>query len=280
MPLRKKIEAIGKKTGIDRIGVGSIDRFERAPRGFSPLDLLPTAQSVISLGIKLTKGAIEANRHAYRTDFRPGLYPYMVFGYTHPNSILEQAAYLVARVLEEKGYLGMPIPASKPNDMVNLRGAISHRHAAVAAGIADFGWNGLAITKEAGPKIRFISVVTDAPLSPDPLLKERICRPQKCNYECIRACPLKAFNQEEVISLTIGDKEISYFGLRKWSCILGSYGLKKEAMGITNFQGPENPDRESFLQACSQAAREGREGERAGSCGQCMVSCPIGTSGW
>ena len=273
--LREEIDAVRKQNGVDKMGVASIDRFKEAPAGQSPLDLLPSTQSVISLGIHLTRGAMEANRQAYRTGFRPGLYSYMVFGYSHPNSILEQAAYLISKTLEEAGYIGIPIPASRPSDMMNLRGSLSHRHAAVAAGIADFGWNGLAITREVGPKIRFISIVTDAPLPPDPL-QQKICQPEKCDYQCIKACPLRVFNQKEFVSLHIGDREVNYFGFKKWSCILGSYGLKKEVMGITDFQAPENPDRESFLRASSQAAREGRESERAGSCGRCMLSCPLG----
>lgn len=280
MNLRNKIEEIAKQNGLHDIGVASIDRFEGAPTGLSPLHLLPSARSVISLGIKLPKGVVEANRQAYKTGYRPALYTYMVFGYTHLNSILEQAAYMVARVLEDEDYLAIPIPASRPADLVNLRGTISHRHAAVAAGIGDFGWNGLAITQGAGPKIRFISVVTDAPLSPDPLITGKICDTKRCGYECIKACPLKAFNEKEIGSLNIGGKEVSYFGLKKWSCILGSYGMQRAAMGIIDFQAPENPDRESFLRASSQSVKEGRESERAGSCGQCMVSCPVGSSRW
>jgi len=280
MSLKDRIKAVAKQNGLHNIGVASIERFEGAPKGVSPLDLLPSARSVISLAIKLPKGVVEANRQAYKTGFRPGLYTYMVFGYTHLNSILEQAAYMVARVLEDEGYLAIPIPASRPADLVKLRGTISHRHAAVASGIADFGWNGLAITLDSGPKMRFISVVTDAPLFPNKLIRGKICNPNRCDYECIKACPLKAFSQDEIISLTIGNKRINYFGLKKWTCILGSYGMRKETMGVIDFQALDNPDRESFLRATSQAAREGRESERAGSCGQCMVSCPVGTSRW
>jgi epoxyqueuosine reductase len=279
LSLRDRIETIAKQSGLHRIGVAPIDRFEGAPEGLSPLQLLPTARSVISLGIKLLKGVVEANRQAYRANYRPALYPYMVYGYPHPNLILEHGAYMVAQALEEEGFLGIPLPAARPADSANLRAALSHRHAAVAAGLADFGWCGLAVTRETGPKMRFISIVTDAPLPPDPLIKGRICDHARCGYACVKACPLKAIDSNDVVSFIIAGKEVSYFRLKKWSCILGSYGMKGKAMGIIDFQEPENPDMQSFLQATSQAVKEGKESERMGSCGRCFVSCPLGTTG-
>ena len=38
--------------GADLCGIASIDRFDDAPEGYHPLDVLPTCKSVISFGCR------------------------------------------------------------------------------------------------------------------------------------------------------------------------------------------------------------------------------------
>ena len=51
----------------------------------------------------------------------------------------------------------------------------SNRHAAVRAGLGEFGLNNVVVTPEYGPRVRFNSVITQAELEPSPLLKEKVC---------------------------------------------------------------------------------------------------------
>lgn len=50
---REKVKEIMFALGADLCGIASIDRFINAPRGYHPLDVLPTCKSVISFGCRL-----------------------------------------------------------------------------------------------------------------------------------------------------------------------------------------------------------------------------------
>ena len=70
-------------------------------------------------------------------------------------------------------------------------GPISHRHAATRCGLGEFGYNNLVLTKQFGARQRFNTLVTDAPLVPDPLISEPICLRDKCGL-CLKACYMGA----------------------------------------------------------------------------------------
>ncbi|HEX2950140.1 MAG TPA: hypothetical protein VHV83_11355, partial [Armatimonadota bacterium] len=79
-------------------------------------------------------------------------------------------------------------------------------------------WCGLAITPEFGPRCRFISIVTDADLTPTPMYDG----PKLCDMcmECVKCCPTAALRKElgkphEVI---IGGKTFRYANKNIWRC--------------------------------------------------------------
>jgi epoxyqueuosine reductase QueG len=74
--------------------------------------------------------------------------------------------------LEKRGFKAFVIQPTTPYYAQEFRGVISHRHAAIRAGLGVFGKNNLVLTKEFGPRQRFCTVLTDAELVPDPPLKK------------------------------------------------------------------------------------------------------------
>ena len=60
-------------------------------------------------------------------------------------------------------------------------GFFSQRHAAVRAGLGEFGLSGLVINPQYGPRVRYVSIITEAELEPDPLLTEKVCMRGKCS---------------------------------------------------------------------------------------------------
>lgn len=54
----KIVKDIMLSLGADLCGIASIDRFEDAPKGFHPLDVLPTCKSVISFGCRFPIGTL------------------------------------------------------------------------------------------------------------------------------------------------------------------------------------------------------------------------------
>jgi len=116
------------------------------------------------------------------------------------NIRLDQLGLLLSIFLEDRGYASLSFPAtyaSHANIMQKVTGyfaPFSHRHAAVLAGLGEFGFNNLVITEEYGPRIRFMSVVTEAEIEPDPLQTKPICLGESC-LACIKACGLPKENK-------------------------------------------------------------------------------------
>ena len=49
----KEIKKLCRSFGADLVGVASVELFVNAPKGYHPTDVMPTAKSVISLGMVL-----------------------------------------------------------------------------------------------------------------------------------------------------------------------------------------------------------------------------------
>jgi ferredoxin len=75
-------------------------------------------------------------------------------------------------------------------------GPFSHRHAATRAGLGEFGYNNVVLTREFGPRQRFNSIITEAELVPDPLLTTPICLREKCLL-CLQVCPIAAITMRD-----------------------------------------------------------------------------------
>ncbi len=104
------------------------------------------------------------------------------------NAMLDGLAARSAFWLQERGWSALPIPASKTVDASELRGAVSHKAVAVAAGV---GWQGkslLTVSPEYGPRIRLVSILTNAPFVADEPLRNRCAG---CSA-CADACPVGA----------------------------------------------------------------------------------------
>jgi epoxyqueuosine reductase QueG len=75
-------------------------------------------------------------------------------------------------------------------------GPFSHRHAATRAGLGEFGYNNVVLSREFGPRQRFNSIITDAELTPDPLISEPICLRDKCKL-CLKACIMECITMRD-----------------------------------------------------------------------------------
>jgi epoxyqueuosine reductase QueG len=95
--------------------------------------------------------------------------------------------------LQREGYRAMPIPASKRVDDERICAVFSHKLAAHLAGLGWIGKSCLLVTPEAGPRVRWITVLTDAPLTStgEPMAT----RCGSCR-QCVDICPVQAFTGE------------------------------------------------------------------------------------
>jgi len=168
-----------------------------------PEDHLKGAQSVIVVGLRLPKASVE------RTALPPAdaVGPYTFAQYESVN-LLRNMAYRAMRWLEDRGYrAALTFDLCGTGSVVgNPRGeqpdAFCNRFTAVAAGLGHLGKGGFVITPEFGPNVRFVAIVTDAPVEADPIRAEAL-QPADCGdcRKCLDTCKTCAFQAEAVVEV-------------------------------------------------------------------------------
>ena len=183
--LTKDVKKMAFSKRIDMIGIAPVERFQGAPKGHHPAEVLPGCESVISLGRRFLMGMIDTlNPTTQRLSYKHHTF-------AHLNASNSQAAYEVALFLEDHGYASFVVQPTTPYEPQSRMGVISHRHAAVLAGLGTLGRNNLVLTPQFGPRNRFVSILTRAKLIADPLLKTDLCT--KCDL-CHKMCPAQAWD--------------------------------------------------------------------------------------
>ena len=109
---------------------------------------------------------------------------YLYF-YREVNARLNQIALEVDSILSSEGYRSFPVPASIRAGKERIASTFPHRLAANLAGLGWIGKSGLLVRPDVGPRLRLVTVLTDAPLSTGAAVEDR-CR--SCTA-CIDACP-------------------------------------------------------------------------------------------
>jgi epoxyqueuosine reductase len=282
LKLKDEIKKYAKEQlDMDYCGIANVERLSGAPQGNRPTDLLPGAKSVVVMAVKLSLGAVQTIFRAYEDGLRHAQCIYGSYGYSlFPNYYLKFAAYEMARFLERKGYMSTPVPSGPGSAGAPL----SNRHAAVAAGIGTFGWLSIVMTPDYGPRIRIVSVITRADIEPDPMQKEiEMCDPVKCGI-CIKVCPTQAISPTRSKTVKMGDREFTYGWVDFPKCMIGTQGLTTKALGLKDFDFPENPTGEDVRKAIENLDPHQR-GEVIGGvpayhCGRCLAYCPVGPKDW
>ena len=217
--LTARVKECAYGIGADLVGIAPISRFKNAPIMMSPQGILPTAQSVIVCAIHHLDEAIELGGEEHPQIIGPYSIQYVM------NVKLDYIAFRVARYLDSLGYEAVPIAASniwRYRPFADLKATfapdMSHIYAATCAGIGQLGWHGLTMSPEYGPRNRFISVITNAPLCPTPMYDEtKLC--DMCG-ECIKHCPTDAYRKEcnGVKSIEVEDKVFKFANKNLWRC--------------------------------------------------------------
>ena len=198
--LSVEIKGFAREKGAHIVGIASADRFANAPKGHRPEDLLPDAKSVVCIGMRYFHTILDNDRACQDSEIlseedKTSLRKYMfTFLYDTDNAAMQVIGVHIAHMLSDKGYPSLPLPSSgwaggpaNVEGRSGRHGMFSHRHAAMLAGLGEIGLNNLLLTPEYGPRVRLNSVITSAPLDPDPLLKESVCLgKEKCGL-CLKA---------------------------------------------------------------------------------------------
>ncbi len=228
----REVKEVALKFGVHLVGVTGVDRLEGAPKGRRATDILPEAKSVVVMCVGLPQGLSDC--------WDASIWSYLYYGYAIPNKKLGHAAFNLAMWLQHKGHKSFPVVPTtfmKDCNVIDPIGEFSHRHAAFAAGLGQFGLNNLFMTPQFGTHNRFVSVLTSAKLTPDPMYKG----PELCDRceKCIKICPTGALKLQETRKVTIGGKTAEYAGIDKMACSFALTGLAKEAGGCLDVSAPK-----------------------------------------
>ena len=225
--LTRSVKETARRCGAALVGVAPVARFEPmpplhdgAPRGHHPRDFLPEARSVISIAVPVRPAVLDAPAILAERELEmiPAhvRYPYFEqmynrVGHVVHDFMLEFIGQMVGQYLLGRGHQAMIFPTTglhpavegmtdveiwegssdkagaRPSPFRYTFGPFSHRHAATRAGLGEFGYNNLVLTRQFGPRQRFNSFLTTAKLTPDPLVAEPICLRDECRL-CLKAC--------------------------------------------------------------------------------------------
>ena len=228
MDLTAQLRDVSRQWEMDYLGIAPVDRLVHSPPGWRPTDILPGASSVVVMGINVSAGVKQMQartRTESASTAKLGVWVYQVFGYNILNDKLNMAAYAITNVLEKMGYITVPTPASPPYDAKELVGIFSHRHAAVAAGLGEFGWNKMVLFPNVGPMVRIVSVITRAELEPSLMYDgPPLCDPVTCGKTCVEVCPTRALSDTEEVQFSIGGKTYEHGAFDKRKCLSAPCG--------------------------------------------------------
>jgi epoxyqueuosine reductase QueG len=186
--MQNEIQEITNGYGLDLFGIADLSpaHSQLVSQGGTIFEAYPRA---VSLGCRLANEVVNAiEDHSNRAL----VMNYMHHIYSVVNQRLDQAALSVAGFLMEGGYRAFPVPASQVLSYETYTGLAPHKTAAHLSGLGWIGRSALLVTRKFGPRVRFATVYTDAPLPAGAPGKNQC---GSCRL-CVDACPAEAFTGE------------------------------------------------------------------------------------
>jgi len=155
------------------------------------------------------------------------------------NLRLDHIASRIGSFLQREGHRTLPIQAAQMVDDEKHLGLVSNKLSAHLSGLGWIGKNCLLVTPENGPRVRWITVLTEAPLVPTGQSMEVRCG--DCR-ECVDICPTQAFTGRQ-------------------------------------FREDEHRDLRFDTHKCDRYLEQLKEKMGVGVCGMCLYVCPHGRNG-
>ena len=244
---------------VDLVTVGSLDdsRYE----GVAKIkEIYPNAKSIVAIAGILSETAVSLACRQEAEDGAP-------YAYQH-YEILKECLWTgedVCRALEKKGYFAVTLPDLAPDSFMTIGKLGRHMpdlyanapYASVA-GLGAIGKSGLIVRPDCGARLRYVFVVTDAPLTPTSRDFAPIC-PNDCTA-CAKSCPMQALSVENMKTVEIREGESYQVMVRDetrcaWSRSLAmceGAGSGQLGWNIPDMEVPESLDEEKIGQVLNE----------------------------
>ena len=246
----EQIKSKAKELGAVLCGIGDLKLFEGTNPQRNPLNILPNGKCIIGCAIPVPKGF-------YKTmEQKSQFYTYTSLGVKYIDETFAEIFLLrLGNMIEDEGYdaclqrnvPGMRIKGDKTTNpevksTYELKFAspvaegkpapdviIDFGQAAKICGLGSVGLHGKIITPDYGTFLRFVFIITDAPLECDAPFEGEMC--DGCG-ECIKACPGNAISKD---------------GTDSWQCSVYYRGAHKSNPFMKEDFLKDNPEREAIL---------------------------------
>ncbi len=185
--LEARLEALALSRGARFFGIADLAPARKEVRRLGGEDVAAYPRAV-SIGIELSHEIVDelperATRHDVARMYRLHL--------DEIKEVLRQIETELADALRLEGHAVLAIPVSERRDERYLEAIFSHKLAAHLAGLGWIGKSCLLVTPETGPRARWTTVLTDAPLRVTGEPSAERCG--SCR-ECVDICPVGAFS--------------------------------------------------------------------------------------
>jgi len=233
--MRDKIIELAHETEADIIGFSPASRFNRDDPIFT---LLPEVKTVIGLGFRVLRGSYRGPEEG--TTY----YQYTTMGVEClEETVMPMALMRVSNLIEKEGHIALPqrrhpLIMAEENSInpevydtriyrnVTAECQMNFEDAAVKCGLGELGLHGKLLCDEFGPFLRYVFILTDAPLEGTPVYEPHLC--DRCG-ECVKGCPGHAIAADGTVD--------------KWQCAVyykGACGLKNPFMLPNEFADLED----------------------------------------
>lgn len=197
--LKQKIIDYAQNLGAELVGFAPVSRwseFNEVEFSYRPENIWPQAKTVIVLGVPVLLPILETTPSINYVEL-----------YNTTNTLLDQVAYRLAVHLNGQGFASVFLPRDGYGTIDVLvkkpSASFGHVYAAKYAGLGTVGYNHTLLNEQYGPRVRYVSIFTEADIPGDSLVKKDLCT--NCRI-CEKLCPSQAFSPCEGNTIANMDK--------------------------------------------------------------------------
>ena len=152
--------------------------------------------------------------------------------------------------------------------------------AAAAAGLGSISECGTIVTPEFGSNVRFVSIITDAPLQYNEVLRAQITACANCAQRCVKGCKTSAFGDLKKVSLegmeyAFRKIDINRCNWAKRYSLVATEGNQYTGWHLDEAY-PEGADLKELRSKLDESLRKVPQIEKIRPCNfeQCLLECP------